>query len=272
MVGGWIVLLGVLPLGCHGPFPTGPPLAADQTVESEPLILHCDFTLPQEHHLVNQLLQQRAVLNEKLNLTPADEPVHVYLFVDDQAYYEFLGRQFPDFPSRRALFVETDSQLAVYAHWGDHVAEDLRHEVTHGYLHGAVLRIPLWLDEGLAEYFEVGSGHQGLHRSHLALLHQQLRTSAWQPDLIRLESLESAGKMTQQDYAEAWAWVHFLLETSGERQELLAQYLADLRETPTTEPLSHRLGKQLARSDLALIEHLESLAHPCGIPVRSQLR
>jgi hypothetical protein len=272
MVGVWIVLLGTLPVGCHRSLPTGGFLPADQSLSGKPLILHCQFPLPQRQRLIDQLVQQRSVLNEKLNLTPTDEPVHVYLFADEQTYYEFLNCQFPDFPPRRALFVETDSRLAVYAYWGDHVVEDLRHEVTHGYLHSALPRLPLWLDEGLAEYFEVGRGHQGFHTAHGALLHQLLRTGAWQPDLARLESLETAGNMTQQDYAESWAWVHFLLETSAERRQLLGQYLADLCETPTTEPLSRRLGKQLARADLALIEHLESLALLYGKPTHGQLR
>ncbi len=44
----------------------------------------------------------------------------------------------PSFPARRAFFVETDTRLAVYAYWGDRIAEDLRHEVAHGYLHACV--------------------------------------------------------------------------------------------------------------------------------------
>ena len=56
-------------------------------------------------------------------------------------------KEFPDFPQRRAIFVETDAQLAVYAHWGPHVAEDLRHETAHGYLHSSTSHLPVWLDE-----------------------------------------------------------------------------------------------------------------------------
>ena len=77
----------------------------------------------------------------------------------------FFRDRYPDFPKRRAFFVETDTQLAVYAQWGDRVAEDLRHEVAHGYLHAIVPSIPLWLDEGLAEYFEVPRGQNGLNRT-----------------------------------------------------------------------------------------------------------
>ncbi len=259
MFGVWIVLPGTLLVGCHRPLPTSSQHLAASTLAKEPLILHCDFALPERQRLVEQLVQQRSILHEKLGLTSTGEPVHIYLFANDRAYYDFLARQFPDFPPRRALFVETDSRLSVFAQWGNHVVEDLRHEVTHGFLHSAVPRLPLWLDEGLAEYFEVGSEQHGMHRSHGILLHQQLQTTTWHPDLVRLEALESAGTMTQQDYAESWAWVHFLLETSEPRRQLLAGYLADLQEPNITEPLSGRLAKQLTRADLALIEHLEAL-------------
>jgi len=260
IAGVWIVLLGILPAGCHRGLPGGSLLPAEPALPGKPLILHCDFRLPQRQRLIDQLVRQRSVLHEKLNIPFSDEPVHVTLFASEQAYYEFLSQQFPNFPPRRALFVETNAQRTVYAHWGDHMVEDLRHEVTHGYLHSALPRIPLWLDEGLAEYFEVGQSQHGLHWAHVAFLLQKLQTSAWHPDLVRLEALDSSGKMTQQDYAESWAWVHFLLETSEQRQQLLAQYVADLQKFQAAKPLSIRLGKQLARADLALIEHLESLS------------
>ena len=66
-----------------------------------------------------------------------------------------MTRHFPGTPSRRAFFVESPTHLSVYAQWGDRVQEDLRHEVVHGYLHAVLRDIPLCLDEGIAEYFEV---------------------------------------------------------------------------------------------------------------------
>jgi len=242
---------------CHT-IPTKHKLVRDQ------LVVHSDFALPEQHRLVDQLAAQRRVLSEKLGLEPTDEPIHVFLFDSDVAYYDFIGKRFPDFPARRALFVETDTQLTVYAHWGDHVAEDLRHEVAHGYLHASVSNLPLWLDEGLAEYFEVQREQQGLNRPHVELLTELLQSSTWQPDLVRLEQLRSAGEMTQQDYAESWAWVHFLLETSDERRQILTQYLAELRENGSAETLSHRLAKHLTRAELTLVEHVENLWQAAG--------
>jgi hypothetical protein len=231
----------------------GDPIARGQ------LVLHADFRLPQEHRLIDELVAERDLIAERLSLPITSEPIHVHLFADEAAYQRHVAQQFPGFPERRAIFVETDVTLAVYAQWGDSVAEDLRHEVAHGYLHAAMRNLPLWLDEGLAEYFEVGRGRRGLHRPHIDYLVGQ-RAVGWQPDLPRLEALNSAGDMTQLDYAEAWLWVHFLLEGSGEKATLLTTYLNDLRTGQPAEPLSARLRQRLVRAEPALIEHLESLA------------
>ena len=130
------------------------------------LVIYSDFMLPRDHRLVQELTAQRGDVAERLKLAPTDEPIHIYLFRSPESFKDFIQRHHPEFPLRRAFFVETDIRLAVYAHWGDRVAEDLRHEVAHGYLHAAVSGLPLWLDEGLAEYFEVPRGYHGLHQQH----------------------------------------------------------------------------------------------------------
>jgi len=228
------------------------------------LVLHSDFPLSEQHRLVEELVLQRTRLSEKLSVPPTDEPIHIYLFANDSSYYAFLEQRFPGFPARRAIFVETDVELSVYAHWGDHVAEDLRHEVAHGYLHATVPNLPLWLDEGLAEYFEVARGQNGVNRPHVELLASQTSFSNWKPDLKRLERLASTAEMTQLDYAEAWAWVHYLLESEplqsdNSKKDLLIDYLADLRQGAAEATLSARLEKRLAGPRLAMAEHVEIL-------------
>ena len=72
---------------------------------------------------------------------------------------------FPDFAERRAVFLKSDTRLMVLAHWHDGLGEDLRHELIHGYLHAEFNWLPLWLDEGLAEYFELPAAEPTVHRS-----------------------------------------------------------------------------------------------------------
>ncbi len=253
------LFLIVLLSGCQSFRATAVPSPFAHQLVRDQLIIHSDFSLPERHRLVEELTSQRGVMSEKLKLSATDEPIHVYLFSNDQSYYDFLEQRFPSFAGRRAIFVETDIELAVYAHWGDHVAEDLRHETSHGYLHAAIPNLPLWLDEGLAEYFEVGRAKRGVNQAHIDHLVAKIDLENWKPDISRLEQLNVAADMTQADYAEAWAWVYFLLESNDDKAALLTDYLNDLSQDGIADSLSIRINKRLAGPELALIEHLQSL-------------
>lgn len=205
------------------------------------LVIHADFPIAGQHRLVRELDGLRAEVSQRLGLPVSDEPVHLYLFEDAAAYDAFAARQFPGFPARRAFFVETDTTLAVFAAWQDRVAEDLRHETTHGYIHAVAPAVPLWLDEGLAEFFELPRHEAGVHAAHVAHLAGRTLEGTWRPDMERLETLASAGELSQDHYAEAWCWVHWLLCTTPERRTLLQDYLADVRRDGKTAPLSVRL-------------------------------
>ena len=223
------------------------------------LVIHADFPLAGQHRLVRELEGMRVEVSQTLGLPISDEPVHLYLFENPERYEAFVAARFPTFPARRAFFVETDTTLSVFAAWQDRVAEDLRHETTHGYVHAVVPAVPLWLDEGIAECFELPQSGRGRHDPHLAHLAGRLIEGTWRPDLDRMESLASAGEMSQDHYAEAWCWVHWLL-AAPERRAILQDYLADLRRDPATAPLSARL-KQAGLGDLAaaVCGHVESL-------------
>ncbi len=225
------------------------------------LVLHADFVLPPEHRMLTELVNERDLICEQLRISPSQEPIHVYLFAEEDSYRKYVSRKFPGFPERRAIFVETDIELSVYAHWGEAIAEDLRHEVAHGYLHASVPNIPLWLDEGLAEYFEVGRGRRGVNQMHVDYLTGQLAIGGWRPNLPRLEQLTAATEMGQVEYAEAWLWVHYLLESPGRKPDVLTDYLAALRTGESVAPLSDRLAVILSQPAPAAIEHMLALTH-----------
>jgi Protein of unknown function (DUF1570) len=244
--------------GCRG-LPQLAPLPTTHEMPVQQLVFHCDFDLPSDHRLIREVTSERDEVYHTLGLPWSDEPIQVYLFGDKEDYGQYLARQFPSVPSRRAFFVETDTELAVYAHWSDRVAEDLRHEVAHGYLHAAVPNLPLWLDEGLAEYFEVPRGQAGLNRPHLQLLRDMMEHEGWQPNLPRLEHLSSAQEMQQLDYAESWAWAYFLLESDPEDRALLSAHLAELRDQGSAEPLSTTIATRHADPNKALVSFLAAL-------------
>jgi hypothetical protein len=243
------LVVAMLIAGCSALPISSSPLPAKYEFQVDQLIFHSNFQLTPDHRLVREVTAERNDLCQTLGLPCSNEPIDVYLFADPASYTNFLASRFPHVPSRRAFFLETDTRLAVYAQWSDRVAEDLRHEVAHGYLHTAVPGLPLWIDEGIAEFFEVPRGHGGRNQPHIDLISDMMQHDGWQPNLIALEQLATAGQMEQRHYAEAWAWVYFMLHSAPERRELLLQYLADVRQRGHAEPLSARLLAH--RPDLA---------------------
>jgi hypothetical protein len=126
----------------------------------------------------------------------------------------------------------------------------------------------LWLDEGLAEYFEVPRGRGGLNRPHLELMSDLMENDGWQPNLARLESLHDATQMSQTDYAESWSWVYFMLRSDPRRREALTDYLADLIQLNSpngAEPISLRLAKMQAEPESVLADYLVATSEEQGV-------
>jgi len=260
-------MAGLLSAGCATQWQTPLKLPNQHTLVREQLVFHSDFQIPVRHRLIEELIARRGDVSRRLGLTLSDEPINVYLFEDNEQFEGYIWKYHPEYPERRAFFVKTDTRLVVYVQWGDRVAEDLRHEVTHGYLHSVVPNLPLWLDEGLAEYFEVARGRRGLNRAHLDLLTERLRRGDWQPDLERLARLDPRQEMTLDEYAEAWAWVHFLMESRPEHAEMLRTYLRQLQSEEregATEPISSRLRRLPVPPERLLIDHVQRLAVRSG--------
>ena len=249
-------------LGCALVRRSETPPPARATPEGDQLIVHSSLELPSQHRLLEELRVLRSDLLQTLALPASNEPIHVYLFESEREFDDFMRRNYPQFPSRRAFFVESDTKLAVFAFWGDRVAEDLRHETSHGYLHSVVRNIPLWLDEGIAEYFEVPRGTNGVNRPHVQQLLMLLMTQGRRPNMARLEAMTAVADMRQEDYAESWAWVQWLLHTSPERRTLLQQYLQSLRSQAVYAPLSAAVKAATPDAERLLCDHLFALAGP----------
>jgi hypothetical protein len=253
----WFLIGFVLASGCSRVTTTSELPVASSLILDE-LVVYSDFKLPDNHRLLADLELLREEITDQLALPVSDEQVQVYIFKTPRRYRKFLKQHYPAFPSRRAFFVETDTRLSVYTYWGDRIAEDLRHEVCHGYLHAVVPKVPLWLDEGLAEYFEHDRGQLGLHRAHLEQLLAARDANDWQPDLARLERFEEMTQLAQMDYAESWLWTHFLLRSTPIRKQILCDYLLECRRGPRM-PLSERLQQIEPAAPQQLLAHLNSM-------------
>ncbi len=211
-------------------------------VRTGPYIICTNDRLDADAPVVRQLRSLESQIRETLGLVvdPGDHPVEIYILDDRKAFEHFLTFYYPDLPHRRAFFLANGNQRVVYTFFGDRLEEDLRHEATHALLHVAIGDVPLWLDEGLAEYFESPADLKGLNPEHINRLPGDL-ASGWTPDLARLESLKGVRQMTPRDYRESWAWVHYLLNEGKAQREATLAYLDDLRASPDARPISARL-------------------------------
>ena len=259
---GWQIRVALVALtllaGCRtvAPVPVG--LPKQHAMENEHLLVRSDLKLPKDHPVLRDLDGLRDQIADELNLPVQKQPVTVYLFADEVRYAQYLQARYPLLPPRRAYFVGTSKELAVYTFWGERIQEDLRHEYTHGVLHASLADVPLWLDEGLAEYFEVTSQPTGMNRDYAMRLASNL-AQGWKPDLDRLESLETVDDMQKADYQEAWAWVHFMLHHNEESRSVLVSYLHDLRTNPKPGSLATRLRTAIPSAEARFASHAASL-------------
>ncbi|MEK6234949.1 MAG: basic secretory family protein [Planctomycetales bacterium] len=255
----WLPL--ILAVGCSG-LQRSPELPIRHAVERGQLVFYSDFHLDSNNRLLAELDGLREELSARLALPMTDESIFLYLFDGEPRYREFMRLHYPELPPRRAYFVQTETRLVVYAQWGDQAAEDLRHETTHGYLHAVSPDIPVWIDEGLAEYFEVPRNLNGFHEAHLRLLLTEWNAGRWRPDLADLEQKQTLHQMSQVDYAQSWAWTHLLLHSQNGGREVLIAYLESLRREGAVRPLSSRIAEWDPQSQERLMRHLHRLAAP----------
>ncbi len=222
-----------------------------------PFVCWADFPLAEVQPLLDELGQLQADLTDTLGVPAASERIHIYLLHDKAVYSQFLAHNFPKVEYRRALYVKEDGPGLVLAHRGPDLAVDLRHECTHALLHAVLPFVPLWLDEGLAKYFEAP-------RAQRAYGHPYLSTLPWKGGLVAVQSAEelerktSLGDMGTAEYRSAWAWVHFLLHGSPQGREELIGYLADLRVGRATASFSSRLRERIPAEELYLTTHFKT--------------
>jgi hypothetical protein len=235
------------------------------TFRIAPYVFLCDVEINHDQALFHDLAQLRNQVSRELQLAVGTATVQVYLFETRERYEAFIKARYPALPPRPAFFVAQPrsiggtEDLLVYTYWGTRIAQDLRHELTHALLHSVIRNVPLWLDEGLAEYFELPPAQKGVNPAHV--YHLTHEDAATRPDLDRLEKMTEVGQMNRAEYREAWAWVHLLLHSTPEAKAALCTYLQQLHENRTVGPLGPRLAAAFSSPpEEALTRHVAELA------------
>lgn len=222
-----------------------------------PFRFHATFPLGQLHPLFQELSALELELQRTLAVPPASQPIDVFLLESKKAHEQYLTEMYPHVPYRRALFVQRGGQGRVFAYRHHDLIEDLRHECTHALLHANLPMVPLWLDEGLAKYFELPAEQRAFDHEYLRKLRLHLKFGMIQ-NIRALESLQELNEMGSSEYRFSWAWVHFMLHGPLPVHRELVHYLADIRRGNPPGKLSDRLYHAVPDLDKQLVLHFKN--------------
>ena len=130
----------------------------------------------------------------------------------------------------------------------------VQHEGFHQFAHKVIkARLPVWLNEGLAEYFGRGvwTGDNlvvGLiPKGALNRVRETIKSKELLPlsKMLEMSHKEWNSKLSSRNYLQAWSMVHFLVHADkGKYQKALSDYIRDLSQgRSSSAAFAKRFGK-----------------------------
>ncbi|MDR2755809.1 MAG: DUF1570 domain-containing protein [Planctomycetaceae bacterium] len=230
------------------------------------VVVQSNFPLTEIKSILEEIKQLQIDLNLYMGIPSPKEKIELCLFRDEKTYLKFLQEVFPKAPrDRRALYIKIDDKPGtLLVQKTDEFEIDLRHEMTHAIIHTSITTVPIWLDEGLAKYFEVPIKDRAEKNPYMKSIRWNTKFGAV-PSLQRLEKLEHIGQMGDREYRDSWAWVHFLIHYSPQSHRLLAGYIQLLstlsaentKNQHSVPSLSHYLDNTIEGSREKYREHFQ---------------
>jgi tetratricopeptide (TPR) repeat protein len=205
-------------------------------VRSESMTVMGDQSANTLRDVARELEQFRVVLGRlSANGQPAPTaPTMVYVFGSRKAFEPFLplhnGR-----PASIGGYFQRNVDTNTIALSTEGFADDAAvvfHEYSHLLVGTAVRSIPVWLNEGLAEYFStfhLKPGGKGANiglaiAPHVQLLRQRFIPLSQLLAVDRTSELYNEGERRSIFYAESWALTHYLMTELPSGQTLINQY------------------------------------------------
>ena len=201
----------------------------------------------------------------------APEPTTLVVFRDHPSFTEFaprdrrgkrqlnIGGYFSDAPDRKYLVLPVFGDRRV-------TYETVFHEYTHYVVSRNFRDVPLWLSEGLAEFYSTFE----LDDEGRATVGKVPSSRVWTLSTERLRPLrallgaESGSRQFGSTdaglfYAQSWLFVHFMtLSDGGKRQGQIVRYLELLTETKSVEAAAREaFGTTLEALDRELPRYIE---------------
>lgn len=218
-----------------------------RAVRTGRFLLISDHRLDDAGGIATDLEALHRQLQADLKLPSLDATVRIYLFAKHASFSRYVRKHIPYLTGldtrRHGLFLLRNGVPHMFVLRTADLRGSLRHEFVHVVLNTSAPGLPIWLDEGLAMYYETIDDPAG--REEITRGLAKRLACGWQPDLARLEQLDEMRDMDTLAYAEAWAWVRLLTEGPAELRGLLPAFLDDLRRGHSRGGFSELLARRL---------------------------
>ncbi len=198
-------------------------------------------------------------------------PTYIYVFKSERSFlpYKILYEDRPATLSGYFIASEEGNYIAINADSPDASAV-VYHEYVHYIANNNLWYLPVWVSEGLAEFYEsfevsgntVYIGLPALR--HLRLLRGSIPIPLEELILVDRDSqLYNEGERKGALYAESWALVHYLMLGSEDRRRQLGRYLDLVRDgAPGNAAFAAAFGDDLETLEFELRTYLRSLRLP----------
>ena len=212
--------------GCVGTRPVAP--AAGQHV-----VVHSDVGGPMAAGLRDIGDEHVKDVVRFLGTAVPELKAHCHVFRTRQRLQRFLEHNCPRQHGAAAATFEQATHYVVALRPGPTpgtLRRDLRHELTHYVLASSYFDLPPWIDEGLAQYFEVGTPFGQVNRDRLPQVAAIVERRA--DLLVELVAIPYGERLTDEQYAVAWGLTHFLLNAHPQGLGRVKAYLRHVGPEP----------------------------------------
>ncbi|MGF1580961.1 MAG: hypothetical protein ACFCD0_16480 [Gemmataceae bacterium] len=234
-----------------GAFPSTPRTQPRSwVIDAPPIRFIADHPLPQASKLHKDLVHLSSRLQKDLGVPPLKHSVRVYVYKSLKDYQRAVLKTIPYLREadvqRSGIFLWRNNTPYVFLVHDKTFPRTLRHEFTHVMLNVHFGEIPIWVDEGLALYYENGAA-VGWNSEMAEELTTQL-TRGWIPDLKTLEKRRTMQDLDYLSYAESWGWTYLLLTRTPNGNVHMQNYLNRVKRSRKKINLTDSLGR--VRGDL----------------------
>lgn len=172
---------------------------------------------------------------------PLNAPLQMRVFKDRKSLLNFSKKDFGEVIYMGGYYSSEKNEVVMYEHGNmEGMLALLSHELTHYFTLKIYKSLPLWVNEGFADYIGFSRVRWGKTKGsepNAAYL-KGIRSASDAGTLVPLRTLIGSsqyleGHQRDLQYAEFWGLVYFFLEgAKGQHRPLFLKYMAELKKTP----------------------------------------